>query len=1175
MVLLLLSGCSMSTMRSGGNLSQSQATPTPFAGLHSDQARIAGSYYHFCALSLDGRVYCWGDNVEGALGDGTTADRDYASLVPGLTSVAQVVSANYASCALLGDQTVRCWGSQYSGRLGNGQSTGYSASPVTVSGLSGVRALVAGEEHFCALKSDGSVHCWGSNSSGQLGDGTTADAASPVAVSGLAVAESIAAVSDATCALLADRTVRCWGANWGGELGDGTFTDSATPVPVSGLSEVAAISGSTVGIHFCALRMDQSVRCWGYNSHGEIGDGTTTDAGSPVTPIGLPPVKRIFAGGERTCALDLSGLTWCWGYGGYGALGDGGSSDQKTPVQATQLGSGVSEIGGADTLCYLKADENLSCLGSNYKNLLADEKRAYRIAPQPVHFWKQVTPTRLLLEGSGTIVRSSCSQYRISLADADGVIAKPASPLALSASVTGSAVVYTDETCATPSGSVSFAAGASSVRFFVKDPVSESFTVSVSGAGLTGASLPVASASISKVSAGQTSGCLLMSNGKVLCWGANSTGQLGEGTGLGSVSPMEVTGLSQAVEVQVGYTQACARTSSSGLFCWGENSGQFGVGDSLSRFEAVQVPVTNVSAFAMGHTHLCVISGGAVKCAGSNDYGQLGNGTTTNSTTFVPVTGISNAISIAAGARYSCAVLSTGAIKCWGINWTNQLGNGSTTDSPLPVDVSGITDAVSVATAGANTCARLLDGSVKCWGIYYYGVIGVASPVFGEAPPTTVGGLSNVVDLRMGYNHACGLDNVGSLKCWGDNRAGQLGNGTSQRSVVPASPTGLSGVLSFGGSWDTTCAYSGGDTVQCWGASDRQSADDRFTVITVASAARTTPSIVPGITAAVGIEAGYARMMAVLSDGTIRGWGDNDIGQIGDGTRELRLSPVAVTGINAIDVSTDSQKTCSAQSDGSLKCWGQVNQGFTTQSPATIGSYNDVVQVVVDANNGCLRRVGGTVECWGWNGEGAVGDGTTNPVWMNGPTAVSGLTGAVHIGGDGWAWCAALTNGTVKCWGRNMGATGDTGIATPVSGITNALRIGYTPGGISAYLSDGSVVRFNRTTAEPLPDYAGAVSVRGLNGSEFMLRPDGTIRARGWNQFGQNGDGTVGIYGGNYSSSWATVSGISTAVEIAVGNFFACARLSSGQVACWGKNSTGQLGLGTSDYRFAPVTLPF
>jgi len=314
-----------------------RATPglvTGLAGLFVDEISAGGEFT--CALIGDGRVYCWGDNSNGQLGNGTTTDSLTPSPVTGLTTAIAVSAGAAHACALLlPDFETRCWGFNGNGQLGDGTTTGRT-TPVTVTGLTNFNSQrSAGGAHTCAVASDGTARCWGNNEFGQLGDNTTTNSSLPVAVSGISTATVLRVASGNThsCALRFDNTVSCWGRNADGRLGDNTTTDRSAPVPVSGLANVTQIA--TGDNHTCAVLTDETARCWGFNGNGRLGDGTTTERLTPVTVSGLADVTQIAAGGGHTCARLSDGTAWCWGTNASGELGDGTTTNRSTPVRVT------------------------------------------------------------------------------------------------------------------------------------------------------------------------------------------------------------------------------------------------------------------------------------------------------------------------------------------------------------------------------------------------------------------------------------------------------------------------------------------------------------------------------------------------------------------------------------------------------------------------------------------------------------------------------------------------------------------------------------------------------------------------------------------------------------------------------------------------------------------------
>src|SRR5438876_2882229 len=209
----------------------------------------------------------------------------------------------------------------------------------TATGVSAATAIEAGSFHTCARLDDGTVRCWGLNDSGQLGDGTTTNALTPVAVAGVAGAAAVSGGGFHTCARFSDGTLECWGRNGSGQLGDPATTTFSSPTPVRVTGITGAASMTAGGFHTCALLGDGSVRCWGQNDYGQLGNGTgdpvpdnpTTFNPTPVTVSGITTAVAISAGGWHTCALLRDGTVQCWRHNMYGQLGDGSTTAPPAP----------------------------------------------------------------------------------------------------------------------------------------------------------------------------------------------------------------------------------------------------------------------------------------------------------------------------------------------------------------------------------------------------------------------------------------------------------------------------------------------------------------------------------------------------------------------------------------------------------------------------------------------------------------------------------------------------------------------------------------------------------------------------------------------------------------------------------------------------------------------------
>jgi alpha-tubulin suppressor-like RCC1 family protein len=251
--------------------------------------------------------------------------------------------------------------------------------------------------------------------------------------------------------------------------------------------------------------------------------------------------------------------------------------------------------------------------------------------------------------------------------------------------------------------------------------------------------------------------------------------------------------------ISYGQEMGCAVLSSGGLKCWGRNSyGQVGDGTTTDRSTPVSVSglssgVTGISVGIANYSTCALLSTGAARCWGYNNYGQLGDGTKTNRSTSVAVSGLSSGVSaISTGDRFTCAVLSSGAAKCWGGNGSGQLGDGTITNSSTPVDVSGLSSGVTaISTGWSSSCALLSTGAVKCWGGNGSGQLGDGT-ITSSSTPVNVSTLSSGVRaISAGYGNTCALLGGGVVKCWGSNYAGQLGDGTTTQRLTPTTVVGL------------------------------------------------------------------------------------------------------------------------------------------------------------------------------------------------------------------------------------------------------------------------------------------------------------------------------------------------------------------------------------------------
>ncbi|MFC3788619.1 OmpL47-type beta-barrel domain-containing protein [Paenibacillus sp. GCM10012307] len=317
-----------------GNLAGNSSTiPKQTVNLTSVISISAGDT-HNLALMSDGTVWSWGGNSSGQLGNTTASMRFDPQKIEGLNSIIAVSAGHTHSLALKSDGTVWSWGSNAFGELGQGTTGNPSYTPKQILSLSGVKSISAGFFFNLVTKTDGTIWAWGSNSKGQLGNGTTTNASIPFQLTNLSNVIDISAGGYHSLALQQGGTVWAWGYNNSGQLGDGTKTDKKTPVLVNSLSGIKQVSA---GLYFSMAMSDNTVYTWGDNSVGQLGNGSVANSFStPVAVSSLNNIKTIDAGYQTGAAL-ANNTVMSWGGNGSGQLGNGTKNNSRVPVAATDL----------------------------------------------------------------------------------------------------------------------------------------------------------------------------------------------------------------------------------------------------------------------------------------------------------------------------------------------------------------------------------------------------------------------------------------------------------------------------------------------------------------------------------------------------------------------------------------------------------------------------------------------------------------------------------------------------------------------------------------------------------------------------------------------------------------------------------------------------------------------
>ena len=691
--------------------------------------------------------------------------------------------------------------------------------------------------------------------------------------------------------LKGDGTVWAWGRNSWGQLGSGNGTH-LTPAQVSGLTGVVAIAGG--GYHSLALKSDGTVWAWGYAAQGQLGDGTGLDRSTPVHVLGLTDVVAISGGFEHNLALKSDGTVWAWGNNTYGQLGDGTSTNNRlAPVAVTGL-TGITVISaGGDHSMALKSDGTVWTWGINWYGVLGDGTTTTRAIPGQVSGLSGVVAVAasyyhsLALKGDGTVWGWGENYYGNL---GDGTRTDRPSPVPVSA--------------------------------------------------LTG---------VVAISSRFEHSLALKSDGTVWGWGRDDYGQLGDGgSGIGvqRLVPVRASGLTGVVAVAGGQYHGVALTSDGTIWTWGFNGfGALGDGTLTDRpipARAVGLAGVRFTAIAAGSLHsLALRSDGTVWAWGLNDFGQLGDGTTTNRSAPVAVSGLTNAVAIAAGDDFSLALKNDGTVWAWGTGAEGQLGDGTTTQHrATPAPVSGLGGVAAIAACHESSLALMSDGTVSAWG---YPIIGDGS-LSQRLTPVPVSGLTGAFAIACGWEVSLALKSDRTVWGWGFNSKGELGDGTTTMRLTPIPVGGLTGVLAIAGGETDSLFLKGDGTVWGLGRDDWSQLGDGV-IVGGGMVTRLTPVRASGLTGVVAISAGYIHSLALKSDGTVWKWGSDSFGN----NVVANPTPVPVGGLaGMVAIAGGKNHSLALKSDGTIWAWGRNVEGQLGDGSMT----DNLTPVLVAGSNG-------------------------------------------------------------------------------------------------------------------------------------------------------------------------------------------------------------------------------
>ncbi|ASD64151.1 Calx-beta domain-containing protein [Bdellovibrio bacteriovorus] len=702
-----------------------------------DAVDVVAGDNHTCALTSNGNVYCWGHNGAAPLGQGHYYPSSSPLLVPLAAPAVGIASLYNNVCAVLNTGALYCWGQGSHGTYPGGGFTGTSSistrlTPTLVTGMnSGVTQVSIGWGNSCAIQ-NGAVYCWGIKEGGILGDPATASpTTAPVAIASLnSGVTKISSGQFHACAIKSG-ALYCWGQNSNGEVGVGSTTLVGTPTAINGLGTVTDVWTGYYGT--CAKNNSNQVYCWGNNSDNQLLSNTTADVTSPLLMAELAGATDIYFG-IQFCAA-LAGDLHCKGRNYFGEAGinqpTGTSVIPLTPVVGGSGGvTAVAGSTGAHT-CFVRSGQ-VYCTGFSGFGQHGDQ--------QPLQSNAHVLSPKF--SGASTIS------------------------------------IFTEHACGIFSGAVKCLGDSyySKTGNLLTDRIYQAPT---QVKNLTSGATKLVSSS--------TGTCAVVSGG-VQCWGRNFIRASGSTSG----NPNIPTGLSSgATDLAMSFGSTVCAIKAGKLYCWGQVDIipylDLAVDFYYAPVEITAAGSNNVSV-TLGRHHACVLkTDKTVWCTGYNAHGQLGQGDTSDRISLHQVPGLTNVDELQASSYGTCARIGTTSIKCWG----QITGNGTNTNQKTPVDIGSFTNVTRLISGYTNHCA-INNGAAYCWGFNRYDQHGLNDYQtneyhFSPTALTTLNAIGTVTDLEVrGAYGICGKIGT-NWYCSGIDTNSELGTNRKPFRLAPVS----------------------------------------------------------------------------------------------------------------------------------------------------------------------------------------------------------------------------------------------------------------------------------------------------------------------------------------------------------------------------------------------------
>jgi alpha-tubulin suppressor-like RCC1 family protein len=893
-------------------------------------------------------------------------------------SVPLAVGMSHA-CVLGSGGALSCWGDNTVGAVGDGTTAPRLVPSPAAMGLSFV-AVSAGSRFSCGLTSAGDAYCWGWNIFGMLGNGTTTDGYTPAPVAGGLKFAQIDVRGYTVCGLTAAGAAFCWGLNDRGQVGDSSTLQRLVPTPVAGARTFAALA---VGFpQTCALTTGGDAYCWGGNPYGEIGDGTIIDRSVPTPVVGGLRFSSVAAGWDVTCGLDSVGAAFCWGFNLRGGLGNGMSPQPSYVPSAVVDAPAFTALSVYGVSCGLDATGAAFCWGNNWAGAVGDSTTVSRSLPKRVSgglAFSQVRSGGNSACGLTTVGQVYCWGYNADGQLGDGTATNRSVPVPIALNP-ATQLAFTAQPSTTTVGGAIAPAIQVTARDGTGNPVT-SFVAAVTVAfgANPGAATLGGTRTRTAVGGVATFGDLTVS--------AAATGYtlVASAAGLTTATSaaFDVTApvLSTIALDIVGPDLIGLALTNPLTITLGAPAGVGGATVTVTSDAAgVAAPASaSVTVPAGGTTAQVTLNGVALGTttvrANATGYaeGTLSVQVSDQIVARTPVL-------LSVGSSTACLIRSAGSLNCWGYNLNGQVGDGTTTPRYVPTPVAAGLTFVAVATGWSHACGLTTAGDAYCWGMNSFGLLGNGTTAASHTPVPVAGGLK-FSSISAGGITTCGLTAAGAAYCWGGNDVGQVGDGSGLTRLVPTPVAGARTFAELSVGYQQACAITTGGVAYCWGYNTDGQVGDSTT------ATRLVPTLVVGGRAYSLVTSGWTHTCALENTpaGTALCWGDNSASQLGYGTPPLDSHvPGAVQSAPVLLSLSASGTTCGLVAGGTAYCWGNnalgaLGDGTTTTrlTPAPVSGGLAFSQVSVGTHSACGLTSAGQLYCWGYNGDGRLGDGTT------------------------------------------------------------------------------------------------------------------------------------------------------------------------------------------------------